>query len=230
MRISEGISMLKIAMHSKSGVIYPTLLWDNENVIIIDIGMPGQLKQIQEAIKREGVSFERLNKVIITHQDLDHTWGLYRLLKESKNTIEILTHEDEKPYLQGEKNLVRLNQRKMAEMILKKNPPLKVNKTLKDNDELPYSGGIKIIHTPGHTPGHICIYHQKSKTLIVGDAMRVVDGQLKGPRKKILDEKSYNLAIKSLEKLKKFDIEKLISYHGGLFTENPNQSIRDILN
>ena len=217
-------------MHSKSGVIYPTLLWDNENVIIIDIGMPGQLKQIQEAIKREGVSFERLNKVIITHQDLDHTWGLYRLLKESKNTIEILTHEDEKPYLQGEKNLVRLNQRKMAEMILKKNPPLKVNKTLKDNDELPYSGGIKIIHTPGHTPGHICIYHQKSKTLIVGDAMRVVDGQLKGPRKKILDEKSYNLAIKSLEKLKKFDIEKLISYHGGLFTENPNQSIRDILN
>lgn len=230
MRISEGISMLKIAMHSKSGVIYPTLLWDNENVIIIDIGMPGQLKQIQEAIKREGVSFERLNKVIITHQDLDHTWGLYRLLKESKNSIEILTHEDEKPYLQGEKNLVRLNHRKMAEMILKKNPPLKVNKTLKDNDELPYSGGIKIIHTPGHTPGHICIYHQKSKTLIVGDAMRVVDGQLKGPRKKILDEKSYNLAIKSLEKLKKFDIEKLISYHGGLFTENPNQSIRDILN
>ena len=39
MRISEGISMLKIAMHSKSGVIYPTLLWDNENVIIIDIGI-----------------------------------------------------------------------------------------------------------------------------------------------------------------------------------------------
>ena len=144
MRISEGISMLEIAMHSKSGVIYPTLLWDNENVIIIDIGMPGQLKQIQEAIKREGVSFERLNKVIITHQDLDHTWGLYRLLKESKNTIEILTHEDEKPYLQGEKNLVRLNHRKMAEMILKKNPPLKVNKTLKDNDELPYSGGSRL--------------------------------------------------------------------------------------
>ena len=81
MRISEGISMLEIAMHSKSGVIYPTLLWDNENVIIIDIGMPGQLKQIQEAIKREGVSFERLKNVIITQKDLDHTWGLYRLLK-----------------------------------------------------------------------------------------------------------------------------------------------------
>ncbi|MCE5213985.1 MAG: MBL fold metallo-hydrolase [Methanobacterium sp.] len=230
MRISEGISMLEIAMHTKNGVIYPTLLWDDENVIIIDIGMPGQLKQIQEAIKKEGVSFERLNKVIITHQDLDHTWGLYKLLKESKNSIEILTHEDEKPYLQGEKNLVRLNQRKMAELILKKNPPLKVNATLKDDDELPYSGGIKIIHTPGHTPGHICIYHKKSKTLIVGDALRVVGGQLIGPRKKILDEKSYNLAIKSLKKLKKFDIEKVISYHGGLFTENPNQRIREIIN
>lgn len=229
MRIAEGISLLEIKMHSKGAIIYPTLLWDEDNVILIDIGMPGQLLKITEAIEDEGVPYKRLNKVIITHQDLDHTWGLYRLLNESKNTIEILTHEDEKPYIEGEKDLVRLNQRKMAELILKKNPPLNVNKTLKDNDELPYCGGIKIIHTPGHTPGHICIYHPNSKTLIVGDALRVVNGQLVGPRKKILDEKFYNLAIKSLRKLQKFDIERIISYHGGLFTENPNQKINEII-
>jgi glyoxylase-like metal-dependent hydrolase (beta-lactamase superfamily II) len=38
-----------------------------------------------------------------------------------------------------------------------------------------------VINTPGHTPGHISLYHKPSKTLIAGDAMRVMDGQLLGP-------------------------------------------------
>jgi glyoxylase-like metal-dependent hydrolase (beta-lactamase superfamily II) len=229
MQISEGISMLEIVMTPRGGTIYPTLLWDQENVILIDTGMPGQLSKIYEAIDKEGVPFKMLNKVIITHQDLDHTWGLYELLKESKNKIEVLSHEDDKLYIQGEKKLVRLNQREMAKLMLEKYSPVKVNTTLTDNEELPYCGGITIIHTPGHTPGHICIYHQRSKTLIVGDAMIVVNGQLFGPRKEILDEKSFNLAMNSLKKLEKFDIENIIIYHGGLFNNNPNQRITELI-
>jgi len=33
-----------------------------------------------------------------------------------------------------------------------------VDKTLEDGEELPFCGGITVIHTPGHTPGHICLY------------------------------------------------------------------------
>jgi glyoxylase-like metal-dependent hydrolase (beta-lactamase superfamily II) len=239
MQITEGLSMLEIAMTPRKGMIYPTLIWDQNNVILVDTGMPGQLQKIHEAIKNEEVPFERLNKVIITHQDLDHTGGLYDILKESKNKIEVLSHEDDKPYIQGEKPLVRLNsnfmniipenQRKLTKLMFENYSPVNVNKTLKDNEKLPYCGGMTITHTPGHTPGHICIYHQKSKTLIAGDAMNVRDGQLFGPRKEILDEKSYNLAMDSLKKLRKFDIKNIISYHGGFFNNNPNQKIKELL-
>jgi len=241
MQITEGLSMLEIAMTPREGMIYPTLIWDQNNVILVDtgMGMPGQLQKIQEAIDNEGVPFERLNKVIITHQDLDHTGGLNEILKESKTKIEVLAHRDDKPYIQGEKTLVRLNsnfmnlipenQRKMTKLMFENYSPVNVNKTLNDNEKLPYCCGLTIIHTPGHTPGHICIYHQKSNTLIAGDAMNVKDGQLVGPRKEILDEKSYNLAINSLKKLQKFDIKNIISYHGGLFNNNPNQKIKELL-
>jgi glyoxylase-like metal-dependent hydrolase (beta-lactamase superfamily II) len=239
MQIIEGLSMFEIAMRPREGMIYPTLIWDQNNVILVDTGMPGQLQKIQEAINNEGMPFERLNKVIITHQDLDHTGGLYDILKESKNKIEVLSHGDDKPYIQGEKTLVRLNsnfmniipenQRKMAKLMFENYSPVNVNKTLKDNEKLPYCGGMTIIHTPGHTPGHICIYHQESKTLIAGDAMNIKDGQLIRPRKEILDKKSYNLAINSLKKLQKFDIKNIISYHGGLFNNNPNQKIKELL-
>ncbi|MHB8917725.1 MAG: MBL fold metallo-hydrolase [Desulfocucumaceae bacterium] len=46
-----------------------------------------------------------------------------------------------------------------------------VGRTVADEEELPYCGGITVIHTPGHTPGHICLYHKQSRTLIAGDAL-----------------------------------------------------------
>ncbi|MCK9911855.1 hypothetical protein MXD81_22055, partial [Microbacteriaceae bacterium K1510] len=62
------------------------------------------------------------------------------------------------------------------------NPPkAKVDRVLTDGEELPYCGGIRVIFTPGHTPGHISLYLQQSKTLVAADAMIVWDGVLRGP-------------------------------------------------
>ena len=90
--------------------------------------------------------------------------------------------------------------------------PVDVDTTLADNQELPYCGGITVIHTPGHTPGHLCLYHKNSKTLIVGDAMNIFDGELVGPRKEILREGDYEIAMESLKKLLKYDVKNIISY------------------
>jgi glyoxylase-like metal-dependent hydrolase (beta-lactamase superfamily II) len=53
-----------------------------------------------------------------------------------------------------------------------------VDRTLKDGEELPYCGGISVIFTPGHTLGHICLYHKQSKTLIAGDILDIDGGKL----------------------------------------------------
>ena len=105
MRIANGVEVLEISANIMGAVniIYPTLIWDDDNVILIDAGFPGQLPKIREGIESVGISFNKLNMVILTHQDIDHIGSVRSILKELPNSVKILAHEDEKPYINGEK-------------------------------------------------------------------------------------------------------------------------------
>lgn len=66
------------------------------------------------------------------------------------------------------------------------------------------------------------IFHKESKTLIIGDTMNIEDGQLIEKNTQIMNEE-IKKAINSLKKLIEYDVENVISYHRGLFNNNPNQ-------
>jgi glyoxylase-like metal-dependent hydrolase (beta-lactamase superfamily II) len=93
---------------------------------------------------------------------------------------------------------------------------------------LPYCGGITVIFTPGHTPGHICLYLNRSKILITGDAMVCVDGELQGPN----PQATYDMetALKSLQKLTQHDIEMVVCYHGGVYRDGANKRLSELAN
>ena len=241
MKIADGIEMIEIPMNimGRNSTIYPTLIWDADTVILVDAGIMGTLPVIKKAMEDADVPFERLTKIIVTHQDIDHIGGIKNILNEL-DEVKVLAHEEDKPYIQGEKKLVRLNSNFMdrinalpeeeREKVLDmfENASVEVDMTLTDGEELTDCGGIVIIHTPGHTPGHICLYHKATKTLVVGDAMNVFDGQLTGTNVQLLSEEDTKTAINSLKKFEEYDIENVISYHGGLFNNNPHQKIKEL--
>ena len=239
MKLDNGIIMLEVPSNIPGMFIHPTVMWDDDNMILVDAGYSGQYDAIRDACIMEDIHFEDINKIIITHQDLDHVGGLPEILEASKHKIEVMAHEDDKPYIQGEKHLVRLNsnflnsmpkdRQEMVKQMFKNFTPVDVDTTLTDNQELLFCGGITVIHTPGHTPGHLCLYHETSKTLIVGDAMNIMDGKLMGPRKEILEEGDYQIAMNSLKKLLNFDVENIVTYHGGLYTNKPHESIKNLI-
>lgn len=241
MRLADGIEMLELPMLSFTGqtVIHPTLIWDSTTVVLVDTGFPGQLQQIRDAMGKAGVSFERLDKIIITHQDIDHIGNVADIIRESSHKIEMLSHVDERPYIEGRKPPVKRNPQnrsKMAELsdeqrrhmgALFANPiKADVDTTLKDGEILPYCGGIEVIFTPGHTPGHICLYLNKSKILIAGDELIVLDGELYGPDPRWAFD--MDTALKSLRKLTIFDIETAICYHGGVYRKGVNRRIAEL--
>jgi glyoxylase-like metal-dependent hydrolase (beta-lactamase superfamily II) len=240
MKIADGIGMLELPMNimGMERIIYPTLLWDDDNVVLVDAGIPGNLQKIKKEMEVVDVSFERLNKIIVTHQDIDHIGGIKDILVENPE-VKVLAHEDDKPYIQGEEKMIRLNsnfmdrinalpeEERLKILDMFENASVMVNVSLTDGEELPYCGGITIIHTPGHTPGHICLYHKMSKTLIVGDAMNIVKGQLVGPNLQNMNDEEARDAINSLKKFTEYDIENVITYHGGLFNDNPNERIKE---
>lgn len=246
MKIADGIEMFDITANLMTGpgIINPVLIWDEDEVLLVDSGFPHQVQQFREAFEKASLPFERLSKIIVTHSDTDHVGGLVSILNDSPQKITVLAHEKEKPYIEADLPPLRMTQMEEQLKILPENrrqqmvglyESLKANykklkvyvdTTVGDGEVLPYCGGIIVVYTPGHTPGHICLYHKRSKTLIAGDMLNVESGVLThAPRFTCLDKEDY---AESLKKLTKYDIETVICYHGGLYRDNPNKRIGEL--
>jgi glyoxylase-like metal-dependent hydrolase (beta-lactamase superfamily II) len=246
MRIADGLAMLEIPANLMTGpgTVNPALLWDEQEVILVDAGFPGQVPLFREAFTGAGVPFSRLSKIILTHSDTDHIGALSGILHEADHKITILAHALEKPYIEADLPPIRLaqmqkqlaslpedRQKQMAALYesLKTNyKKLKVDvdATLADGEVLNDCGGIIVVHTPGHTMGHICLYHKPSKTLIAGDALNVEEGMLVcAPVFTCLDTRAYS---ESLRKLAAFDVAAIICYHGGIYRDDAGRRIAEL--
>lgn len=243
MKIADGIEMLDLSidiMGNKS-IIHPMILWDKDKTILVDAGCPGQLSQIQEGFKKIGLSLSELDKLILTHHDIDHIGGAADIIKNLSKEIEIIAHKKERSYIHLKKRPIKImkleSQFKSISAETKaiyenlkvsyKRYGVSVNRTVKSGENLPFCGGIKVIYTPGHTPGHISLYVKESKVLIAGDALFIENGMLTPPPKFI--NFNNDLALKSLSKFIQYDIRTVICYHGGVYNKNVNQSIAKLI-
>ncbi|RWQ72610.1 MBL fold metallo-hydrolase [Bacillus cereus] len=217
MEIAKGIEMLQLEF--QEFVIHPILLWDDEMAVLIDTGFLGQIEDIQVEMEKVGVSFDKLKFVILTHQDIDHIGSLPELLQRCRSNIKVYAHELDKPYIEGDLPLLKDGN-------IENRPKGKVSDTVIDGQELPYCGGILILHTPGHTPGHISLYLKQSKILVAGDSMYSVNGVLGG----VHAPTTLNImeARQSLKKYLNLDIESVVCYHGGLSKENINVQLQNL--
>lgn len=241
-KIADGVEMLEVTASAMGAqrMIYPALLWDADSAILVDTGYPGQFPNVRKAIERTGIALERIQRVIVTHHDIDHIGGLANVRCEISHPVKVMAHSEEKAFIQGSKtplklaqleaNLVELpEERRAVYEILKlgfQNSYVQVDETLTDDQMLPYCGGIEVIHTPGHTLGHISLYLPASRTLIAGDALAVDNGVLRATAAAI----NYDATLyrTSLAKLAQLDIETVIAYHGGLYRGAAAQRIAEL--
>jgi glyoxylase-like metal-dependent hydrolase (beta-lactamase superfamily II) len=240
MRITDHAEMLDIK--GEHGIVHLTLLWDEKNLVLVDTGFPGQFELILAAIERTGHKPENLTHIIITHQDVDHI-GCLKEFKTKWPHIQALAHEEEAPYIDGRKTPVKLaileanidklpEERKQYAKSLKKdfanhhNLQINIDKTITDGEKLDLCGGIEVIFTPGHTPGHICLFVKDGSLLISGDSMNIAEGKPVGPRLEICYDMEQ--AKKSCLKMADYPVESLVVYHSGLLTGQLQEQIRDM--
>jgi glyoxylase-like metal-dependent hydrolase (beta-lactamase superfamily II) len=80
----------------------------------------------------------------------------------------VACHEDEVPYIRGDRTPTKLEALPEGHELRLgyARRTLPVDRPLKDGERLPECGGIVAIHTPGHTPGHLCLYVERARALI----------------------------------------------------------------
>jgi len=86
-----------------------------------------------------------------------------------------------------------------------------IDNVVRDGDVLPYMGGLHIIHTPGHTPGSMCLFLAKSRVLIAGDTIINNEDRLSRPLPLRADRDE---AEQSLRKLAQLDFDICCFGHG----------------
>ncbi|SEM63813.1 MBL fold metallo-hydrolase [Paenibacillus sp. OV219] len=215
-----GIQAIEISMSIQGNpfVIYPTVLWDEQEIILVDTGLPGQVDVIRAAFNKASIPFEKLTKIIITHQDRDHIGSLPELKRLFGDQVQVIAHEVAVPYLTGKEPLVK--SKSLAE-------PVHVDAVLHDGDILPYAGGIQVVFTPGHTPDHTSLYHIPSQTLIAGDALTAGDGVLQTFNPAFTPDPK--TALQSITKFQALELSSVIAYHGGVCTDNLQERLQAIV-
>jgi glyoxylase-like metal-dependent hydrolase (beta-lactamase superfamily II) len=147
------------------------------------------------------------------------------------NKVPVLAHASEVPFIDGSElpRFARpeiLAQRPEMRAVAERFQPAHVDQELQDDTRLDLAGGVRVVFTPGHTPGHMCLYLERSKTLISGDALTASDGQLAGPNEGATQDMA--TASRSVQKLAALDVQTIVCYHGGVVSDDANGQLQRV--
>nr|WP_246593746.1 MBL fold metallo-hydrolase [Evansella tamaricis] len=148
--------------------------------VLVDAGMPNSAEEIISVIAERFGANSRPKAIILTHGHFDHVGAIIELVEHWK--IPVYAHELEMPFLVGHKSYPEPDSTVEGGMVAKISPmfpnePINLGnnvKPLPSDGSVPTMPGFKWIHTPGHSPGHVSLFREKDRVLIVGDAFVTV--------------------------------------------------------
>jgi len=187
----------------------------DDNLTLVDTGFKGRAGRIIKAVKRLGYSPSDIANIIITHHHADHVGNLAELKKVTR--ARVMAHPADAPYVNGRLPQPEPTRPKWLGKTLSllhwlwTTTPVAVDILVNDNDELQILGGIKVLHTPGHTPGSISLFLQKERLVIAGDVL-VHRFRLKLPSKAFTIDIAQE--IYSINRLVSLDFDIMCFGHG----------------
>lgn len=192
-----------------------TVIDSGDGLVLVDAGVRGSLRAIAAGLKRLGLSLDQVRLVVLTHYHPDHFGGLGKLVEAT--SAKVAVHRQETGIVRGVEPvpspyrgpLLATITRPFLGMLYGR--PVEVDYQLEDGDLLPTEQEIRVVHTPGHTDGTICLYLPSKKVLVVSDALQHRFGRLRPPAAFVT--KDPRLALDSIKKLRFLDIDVICFGH-----------------
>ncbi|HEY0462323.1 MAG TPA: MBL fold metallo-hydrolase [Pyrinomonadaceae bacterium] len=208
-----------------------------EPLTLIDVGPKTEeaAKVLREKLRRERVDFKDIRRIVLTHAHEDHC-GLAKQVRDEAKNAEILVHGWETGHLFG-----RLAREEHHKLMIRAGVPDSVFREmqsiyadislltdaltdgdfteLRDEQDLEFeSGFLKVLHTPGHTPGSCSFVREANRTVICGDCVlkRITPNPIVSPDPVDGERRFKSLAeyLVSLAKIRSYSPTLLYGGHG----------------
>lgn len=194
---------------------------------LIDAGMPWSRWPIERRIRRIGRAPAEIGRIVCTHGHLDHVGGIPRLLR-GRSDVTVLMHPAD---IAGLAIGLRQALGRSDDGVARRNrlldyltPAPARLRPIEDGDVIPVLGGLRVIHTPGHTPGSVCLYAERHRLLFTGDVLQVIRGRL--TYASTFFSHDIRRARATLGRLAELDVETIALAHYPPWRDRPRDALR----
>lgn len=218
MEVAPGVHAINLVrVPSAISVNVHAILEDD--VTLVDAGIGGSLGRIERGLADLGRSLADVRRVVITHGHPDHA-GTAAELEDAGAEVCIHPADLERLRVRFREALRRPTRGRLFASVVR--PPTVVH-PLEDGDVLPGLGGLRVVHTPGHTPGSICLYAARDRILFTGDTLQVRRGRVVFASRLYSDD--YAAAQASVRRLAALDVATIVFAHYPPWTDGANEAL-----
>lgn len=201
----------------------------DDRLTLIDAGMVGSRLALERYLRRIGRGLDELERIVCTHGHPDHIGGVGELVR-GRDDITVLIHPEDIAGLQRplrealDRAEPRAERRGRLIQYLTRTPTDPV--PIHDGEVVPVLGGLRVVHTPGHTPGSVCLYLERERIVFTGDVLQVIAGAL--TYASAFFSHDHAEARMSVERLAALDVSTIALAHYPPWRDHPNDTLREL--
>ena len=181
MEIRPGIHRIPAPLGERFVALY--LLVGNDGALLVDTGIRESITEtLLPYLDDHGIDRASVRWALNTHCDFDHTGG-NGALKQAIPSVELLAHELDRELTEDVQRLIDVRYGEFRDVDGFDDPPettaylrsvsdlVPVDRVVHGGEELDLGDRrIRILHVPGHSPGHLAVHDPQNRTVLIGDA------------------------------------------------------------
>jgi glyoxylase-like metal-dependent hydrolase (beta-lactamase superfamily II) len=227
-KIAPGVHVVDgVGTEGRPGTVNVCLLIDGDDVTLVDAGYAGSGAHVAAYFELIGLDPGAVRRIVITHHHQDHTGGLAEAVELTG--AEVWAHVADAGFIDGSVSRPAPPPAVVAQMppgAAQRPPtrPVPVRLALVGGEVLGVLGGCRIIHTPGHTPGHLSLLLPELSLLIAGDMLRYEDGHVRRPPE--MYGWDLGVAEETIHAVAGLEFERMLPYHGEYLGSQASEAVR----
>lgn len=202
---------------------------DDGSVTLVDTGVKKAPPKIVAGLAAIGKRPEDVQRIVLTHAHPDHAGGAAEMARRTGAPVSV--HDGDRSWCEAGEVLAKPTETTTLGRLLMRvsKPtfePFETGPALSDGEVLPVAGGLRVVHTPGHSPGHVSLLHEPSGVLVTGDAIFNVRRMRLSPKWLCAD---FAMTRQTAHRLGELDYDVAAFTHGPEIRDNAREQVRGFL-